>query len=101
MNARARWKGLPLFAPTAAFAATGCSYVPNQSSKIGFACVTSPTHAYVRDSKADGKGVRDHLFFLAPVADARIKQLPLFMRDHLHFSRRLSIFIRASTREEG
>ncbi|MDT5042111.1 MAG: hypothetical protein QOE51_3096 [Actinoplanes sp.] len=51
-----------LFAPTAAFAATGCSYVPNQSSKIGFACVTSPTHAYVHDSKADGKGVRVHLW---------------------------------------
>jgi hypothetical protein len=43
----------------------------------------------------------DRLLFLAPVADARIKQLPLFMRDHLQFSRRLSIFIRASTREEG
>ena len=51
-----------LAVPTAAFAVSGCSYVPNQASKIGFACVTSSTHAYVHDSKADGKGVRVHLW---------------------------------------
>jgi hypothetical protein len=50
-----------MLVPTAAFA-SGCSYVPNQSSQIGFACVTSSTHAYVHDSKADGKGVRVHLW---------------------------------------
>ena len=48
---------------TAAFANSGCSYVPNQSSKIGWACVEEGQKvAYVHDAKPDGKGVRVHLW---------------------------------------
>jgi len=40
-----------------------CQYVPNQSNRIGWGCVLAGhTQAYVHDDKADGKGLRIHLW---------------------------------------